>query len=521
MPNTTKTTLAQTANSSSPGKPAPTIVANPVEATRQAPSSGRASVYRVKIRMYRQGIGDSFLLSFPQGEQTRHLLIDCGVLVGTPDGTAWIQNIAKDVAKETNSKLDAVVGTHPHWDHLSGFLDANDQFKAIAIEEVWMAWTENPNDPAGRAQKSRAAAQLAALQLALAPLAASSELGVRDQGSAIADLLAFYGPPDNAAGLGAAASGKTQQAVDALRGLGKVIKYWNPGDVITPAWLPNVRIYVLGPPRDEMLLGKMLSSRVGDLYSLGIDSGFAAALLSSTSAVLADPAAQGVIDALRPFDPSFLFSPEEAAKEAVLGSITALYTSPDGSWRTIDSQWLLAAEALALQLDNAINNLSLVLAIEFIDTRDVLFFPADAQVGNWLSWQALKWNVKDAAGNDVSVTSKDLLARTRFYKVGHHGSHNATLKEGGLEDMVHPGLVAAIPVNESFAKGTKHWEMPAAALYSRLQAKTEGRLFRSDGIGPLASTGTPQSSGTDWEAYQSSVAVDDGTPSLYVEYLFK
>ena len=83
-------------------------------------------------------------------------------------------------------------------------------------------------------------------------------------------------------------------------------------------------------------------------------------------------------------------------------------------------------------------------------------------------------------------SAKDLLGRTVFYKVGHHGSHNATLENGGLEDMSHPGLTAALPVNEVFAKGTKHWEMPAAKLYQRLQERTEGRLLRSDGIGPYA-----------------------------------
>ena len=92
--------------------------------------------------MYRQGIGDSFLLSFRQGASTAHLLIDCGVLGGTPNGRQWAQDIADDVRAETGGKLGAIVGTHPHWDHLSGFLDAQLTFAGMSgIGEIWMAWT--------------------------------------------------------------------------------------------------------------------------------------------------------------------------------------------------------------------------------------------------------------------------------------------------------------------------------------------------------------------------------------------
>ena len=41
----------------------------------------------------------------------------------------------------------------------------------------------------------------------------------------------------------------------------------------------------------------------------------------------------------------------------------------------------------------------------------------------------LKW----AGEGQAQGYSADLLHRTIFYKVGHHGSHNATLRERGLE----------------------------------------------------------------------------------------
>src|SRR5207248_10959926 len=109
----------------------------------------------------------------------------------------------------------------------------------------------------------------------------------------------------------------------------------------------------------------------------------------------------------------------------------------DVTWRRIDQVWLGSAEQLALALDSATNNTSLAFAIELADTGKVLLFPADAQVGNWLSWHSLRWEE-----DSRTVTAADLLARTQFFKVGHHGSHNATLRAKGLEMMPPSGLVA-------------------------------------------------------------------------------
>src|SRR5258708_29556964 len=72
-----------------------------------------------------------------------------------------------------------------------------------------------------------------------------------------------------------------------------------------------------------------------------------------------------------------------------------------------------------------------------------------------------------------------MLGRTIFYKVGHHGSHNATLKQA-LEQMTHPKLVAMIPTNASFARNSKHWTMPAPKLNKALKEHTHKRLLRND-----------------------------------------
>ena len=78
-----------------------------------------------------------------------------------------------------------------------------------------------------------------------------------------------------------------------------------------------------------------------------------------------------------------------------------------------------------------------------------------------------------------TVKSDDLLARTVLYKVGHHGSHNATLREKGLELMSSSELAAMIPVNRVTAK-KMDWLMPFPALLTRLVEKTHGRVMDAE-----------------------------------------
>src|SRR5437868_1518247 len=73
------------------------------------------------VRMYCQGLGDCFLVSFPRksGEQPFRILIDCGVLQKTPDDEAKLNAVANDLWKETGGRIDLLVVTHEHWDHVA------------------------------------------------------------------------------------------------------------------------------------------------------------------------------------------------------------------------------------------------------------------------------------------------------------------------------------------------------------------------------------------------------------------
>jgi hypothetical protein len=112
-----------------------------------------------------------------------------------------------------------------------------------------------------------------------------------------------------------------------------------------------------------------------------------------------------------------------------------------------------------------------------VESGQVLLFAADAQVGNWRSWAGVTF---PGRGTEKPVTGADLLARTIFYKVGHHGSRNATLKEGGLELMTDPHLIAFIPTDETMAKKVRWKDIPASALLDQLRTRTGGRLIQSD-----------------------------------------
>jgi hypothetical protein len=97
-------------------------------------------------------------------------------------------------------------------------------------------------------------------------------------------------------------------------------------------------------------------------------------------------------------------------------------------------------------------------------------------VGNWESWHDHTWVV----GNH-EIKAADLLARTVLYKVGHHGSHNATLSDKGLELMTNADLVALLPVDEYIAHEKKRWtKMPFQPLLNRLAEKTAKRILRPD-----------------------------------------
>lgn len=516
--------------------------------TKKAPTAAEPAWVGpgVRIRMYRPGLGDCFLLSFGDGHQARHVLIDCGVFVGTSGEKAKLREIATDVVKSAGAgsarhsgKMAAVVATHEHWDHVAGFFHAGDIFRELPPEQVWVAWTEDPEQTIAQEHKASHRQMAAAVQLAVERLAASPSVYDRECGTAIGEVLGFGGD-QNASVLSAAFSKRSNQGMEFVtEGLGVVPAYLKPGDVMDLDWVPGgMRMYVLGPPMDRKALiqGRSPESEGfgGDKNDDGAPSAWMAGVLGAANSGAAEDLE--AFERLRPFDSARALPEEDIFREIERKGVPeaelknaktdafnwvakinlfADYARED--WRRIDGDWLHSAASLALQLDRSINNTSLVLAFELVKSGKILLFVGDAELENWKSWQDLEFEVREE-GATRKVSAAELLERTVFYKVGHHGSGNATLR-AALKHMTSPELVAAVPTDEDFARDKKGWEMPAALLRPELHKKARGRVFyATPKISAIAEPeGGVLSSKDAWKRFEK--AVSGGKPEdLFVDY---
>jgi hypothetical protein len=470
----------------------------------------------VRVRMYRQGLGDCFLVSFfTDPAKLFHILVDCGVFRGTNEAKPMMNKVAANIKEATSpGGLDVLVATHEHWDHLSGFLQARDVFDSLNVGSVWVAWTEDPNNPVARKLKETQALRIQALTNVVTEFT-NLRLGMK-QG--ISEILGFFGDEGD---LGAAGSSTTKSALDYVTSKAKV-RFCMPGEPpIELNAIPGVRFYILGPPQDPVLIKQSNPSRKNsEVYEsnlgLNADVAFLAATQPNYEAVVADESDRDRQWRSFPFDKSYRVSIEEAKQP---GFCSSTYFDARSDYRKIDNDWLNWSEQLALNLDSDTNNTSLAFAIELPKSQKVILFPADAQVGNWLSWSSLSWKVKDADGLTRAVTSVDLLNRTALYKVGHHGSHNATLREKGLELMNSPDLVAMIPVNTVFAQAApRHWKMPFSPLYDRLSEKCKGRVLQADKTWPGSEDLKPDALSTiEWQQFRDSVQLDP--TGLFIDFI--
>lgn len=468
---------------------------------RPARKPRAGSLPKVRVRMYRQGLGDCFLITFDVGGNERHVMIDCGTLGATTTGVKLADAVA-DIREVTGGHLHVLIATHEHWDHVAAFDQLQTEFEEMTIDHVWLAWTEDPADALAQKvakTKKDLGAALAEAASALTSPAASPDS--KAMGEAVASVLGFF----DDGSLGAGKFSKTvDRAMEFVRsGVGKKVRYCRPDDdPFEESWLPGFRVFVLGPPRSEEALYNLGEHGSSELYSLAAGLRPAARLFArgQPARVLQarDSTERREFTAEVPFDVRFR---READAEATREMFGGTYLAAGTEWRRVDEDWLHVASDLALQLDSATNNTSLALAIERVADGKVLLFPADAQQGSWLSWHdaKLQWKVTD--GNATrTVKAADLLARTVFYKVGHHSSHNATARGKGLELMEQENeLTAFIPVDRAVAlernpKGS--WKMPALALYRRLLEKCQGRVVRSD-VGWAADPATAANKATE------------------------
>lgn len=468
---------------------------------------------KVSVRMYCHGLGDCFLVRFDDFK----IVIDCGIAQSADDGANMVADVVKHLRAETNDEIDVLVVTHEHRDHMSGFFHKApaaewDQFKRIG--KLWLAWTEDPiDDFANSLRETRRKS---------ANLVANAATAIKNNSPLKATLdnfanLAFSGEPK--------ASWMTQ-VQDLAKRKNAEIKCFKPGMVIG---LPgSVEAIVLGPPHDDLIKKSDPSARNPETYSMPTDDqafalGFSLGatpeaveqtgkfLGVSTDGIpaaattdeeeylrrlrqqmgLDNPDAAGQI----PFSATYRIpyehvglgsKPQERASRLSGEELAVMqtYGDPANNWRRIDDEWLSVAQSLGLKLDSDTNNTSLALMFRLPNGR-CLLFPGDAQVGNWLSWWKQNYKVS-VNGSDREVTIKQLLEQVLFYKVGHHGSHNATLQAQGLE-LMPDDLTAMIPVVHQQAIDA-NWgdKIPLPSIVERLkekcgQGKRLARIDEADG----------------------------------------
>lgn len=387
-----------------------------------------ASAAHVIVRMYRIGFGDAFLLQFPAPDGFRRVLVDCGRHFQTPTkkvGTTLppkkesdiVAQLIADVTDDEGPKIDVVIATHRHQDHVSGF--SSPLWKKVTVREVWMPWTEDPDDPT--------AARIRRTQSSLAKQLQhdATRLGLAD-----------------ARFLGLVANSLSNEP--AMRTLhqgfkGKPLRRFLEGKMqtLTPTVLPGVSVHVFGPARDEDIIRDM-DPPAGQSYLR------ARRAASSGGRVTDDTGAYGA---------RWEIAGDDAAKAS-----PHLRVTPEMA-RHLDELARGDPFLVAAALEKSVNGTSLMLAFEIGDA--VLFFPGDAQWGTWK--RAL-----------ASPKARAVLERTTFYKIGHHGSHNATPKEF-VEEVLGDDFTAMA----SLWPIARFPRIPKKELMARLATKTK-KLARAD-----------------------------------------
>jgi hypothetical protein len=153
--------------------------------------------------------------------------------------------------------------------------------------------------------------------------------------------------------------------------------------------------------------------------------------------------------------------------------------------RALGESQPVAALTAAKQLNSFLNNQSLVVLFTFRDKK--LLFVGDAQAGNWEHW-LFKTDAPDKQGTGtLSSDAQQILTSIDFYKVGHHGSGNATPKTAVDVMKLHARPFAAMCSTQKDVYGTedpddptKGTEVPRIPLLASLGQ--ESALVRSDQI---------------------------------------
>jgi beta-lactamase superfamily II metal-dependent hydrolase len=466
--------------------------AGPDEANGHQAVGGKLGI---RVRMYRVGFGDFFLLTVPGNDGPAHILIDCGVHAAD---IGSINESIQDLKKTTKNRLALVILTHYHADHMSGFASNYDDF--ANFDHIGAVWITNRLDP-DNAAASKFMAQLTSVAQQL-----QLRLGARnDRDGEEAKRKVF-----NAIGIALGATGE-----DGGGGNAKALKLLQQGFKCKPPvyYYQGGDTPKLPPELEGRLTAEILAPSPKDA------GGEFAASDNQKEQYLAAAGTDGVPDAdrVQSFEKDWPASaadyPEDAFDEFDSG------LTGRGGRRKNDGALAMEATLVRMQpdvlaaaadkLDGTLNNQSLV--VLFTCKGKKLLFVGDAQWGNWSYWLY----GKAVSGTDPGITARarDILGSVDFYKVGHHGSTNATpIPVVGALNKDCAAMCST--ATGAYGKPEKKTEVPRTALMDALEARTGNRLVRSDWVAAAHE-------GPDPEAKEELSELPDGftTPGqLYIDY---
>ncbi|MDP3984284.1 MAG: hypothetical protein Q8Q52_04665 [Acidimicrobiia bacterium] len=402
----------------------------------------------VRVRMYEVGFGDCFLIEFPRKDDPTpfRILVDCGAHSSGYPREGWkpeqvVDQIVADVTTAGEPHIDVVVATHRHQDHVVGFRAK--AWSQVSVGEVWLPWTENPKDPLARAILNRQSRLAFGLQAAFQSAAFGARWTNPERAASLRDLVT--NSLTNASAMRTLHSGF----------LGKPKRrYLSVADpaTITSDFCPGLTVHVLGPSKDEEVIRDM-DPPAGQSYLHFLDPSMPMDA-EAIGGELSSEMERQLERSQRPFSRNFTFPATEYESDPAALLLDAETKEAAAAFMREDDL------AVAVSLDKAVNGTSLMLMFEFGDA--FLLFPGDAQWGTW-------------RGAMDDAEHRDLLSRTTFLKVGHHGSHNATPKEF-VEDVLGAKLWCAA----ASVRPINFWpEIPKADLLTALGKRSE-RVIRSD-----------------------------------------
>jgi hypothetical protein len=409
--------------------------------------------------MYQLGFGDCFLLSFyygralNDGRKERHMLIDFGS-TRYPKSGFKISGVAEQIQNDCD-ELDVIAVSHRHKDHLSGFGIAKSAeiIDALNPKLIVRSWTEDPKaarDATGVTRVGDDSLQFAAALTTGQALtdALSDELlvpgrGIRAELAEIVEQQTL-----NAVGRDGLSNAKAYDQLDNWGKAGRQEFLFFGAKSMIPDFIPGIEVRVLGPPTVDQH-SEVTGARVQDPDYWMFHQELLAMSIAATE-----------------LQPDRISHVSDAEMRVPSGPVRWLV-------RKMQRQHINNLLNIVRELDDALNNTSLILLIDAGDKR--MLFPGDAQIENWN--YALKLSEE---GNGLSAGEvHELLKGVDLYKVGHHGSRNATPRTlletiWGEDDH---DIVALMGTKKKVHGKVEATAVPRQTLVEALIERTRDRLW--------------------------------------------